>query len=177
MPCTQKIDSLMMEIKNKTMKKSKLLQILKTVGHVRSAQWRIVMLLVESIKSKEAIVKKKKWEIDYKKNQKLYPLDLSKIYTWSTFNGTCVDLYFTTEKNDLHNFHCYVKIYDGDSFHGHRTNLRFTAELFLPSSFLHKIENEIMCEFNSHLENEYEKHLEKQKQDWINKMRISILSK
>ncbi len=156
------------------METSKLFKILKTIGHVKSSRWSTIEALVECIQFKEATVIKKSWQEKFmQSNLKHYPLDLSKIGTWSTYED-CIDLHFTTDKDD---FHCYVKIYDGDSFGGYRTNLRFTAELLLPLSFLNKIENSIHYGLTSHLEDLYDKHLEKQKLDWINKKRISILSK
>lgn len=72
---------------------------------------------------------------------------------------------------------CEVKIYDGDSFGGWRKELRFEALLWLPTKFLHTIEQRIEWAFEEHLEVAYKKHLESQKQLWINNMKAEILFK
>ncbi len=155
----------------KNMETKKLFNILTIVGNVTSTRWDTVLNLVECINNGGAKIIKKQWENHHKgKSLDIKPMDLHDINIWSTFDGTCINLFFTINKDELH---CYVKIYDGESFGGYRKGLRFSAELNLLHDFIHKIEREINWELNCHFDNEYEKHLEDQKKKWINEMKLA----
>jgi len=167
------------------MKTEKLFEILTLVDSIRSTKWETVMQLVNVIKEKgeKEIVKSKRWEIDRKRNSlEYYPLDLSNIKTWSTYDNTCVEIKFynkpTTNKssNKQNQLMCDVKIYDGNSFGGYRKDLRFTATLLLPDSFLYKIQPRIEWALEDYLEDAYEKHLEETKKRWIDKMKKEIVN-
>jgi hypothetical protein len=148
--------------------------LLVLLGSIKSTRWHYVQQIVPLIKEGQIIDIHKSWADDFRqKYPETYPLDLSKISTWSTFDETCVDLRFFMEKNNLK---CDVKIYDGNSFDGYRTNLRFTAKLLLPIYFIEKLSEIIDGYFDDYLENQHEKYLEEQKKRWINNLKIQILN-
>lgn len=162
------------------MKTEKLFELLTMVDGVTFRKWDMVMKLVNDIRRGVIEVKHKKWNDDYKNNSKYYPLNLEDIKTWSTYDDTCIDLVFTnnTPKDNGHpnnQLVCKVKIYEGSGFDGSRKDLRFEALLYLPTAFIHEIENYISWAFDEYLEYEYENHLKLQKQLWINKFREKVL--
>ena len=94
----------------------KLFDILTLVDGVKSSNWADVMKIVETMPSIE--VMEKKWNEKYKQdNPEWFPLDLSKIATWSTCDGECINLRFSNENNKLI---CNVSIYDGVIMNGYR---------------------------------------------------------
>jgi hypothetical protein len=151
----------------------KLFELLKLVGGVNYNSWRIVNQIVDCIKEDKSIVVKKEWANYKKDSRNSYPLDLSKIETWSTYEE-CVNISFTNVNDKLY---CEVKIYDGNNFHGYRTDLRFATELILPSKFIKQISGTIESYFDSYLEASYETHLENQKKLFIYNLRNEILKK
>jgi hypothetical protein len=156
------------------MTNKKLFELLKLVDGVNYNSWRIVNPLVDCIKEDESVVIKKEWHDSFKKNNPdWYPLDLSKIGTWSTYDS-CVGINFTNVNNKLY---CKVKIYDGDNMDGFRKGLRFTVELILPDKFLKQISGTIESYFDSYLHEAYERHLENQKKLFIYSLRNEILNK
>jgi len=169
------------------MKIKKLFELLALVDGVTSCKWRTVMEIVghpasgmpgylnnTGYKSNDAIVLNKQWHDDWKaKNPEYYPLNLTKLGTWSTFDNTCVDLFFTNKDNKLH---CRARIYDGNNMHGYRTNLRFTAEFILPNKFIKVLEDNIKYEFERFLEEKHEVYLEEQKKNWIEDLRHKFLN-
>lgn len=80
------------------MKNKKLFEILTLVKCVRSRRWDDVKKIVGFIPPFE--VKEKKWGYEYKQDNSDYPLDLSKIETWSTYDD-CIDIVFLNENNKL----------------------------------------------------------------------------
>lgn len=136
------------------MKTEKLFELLTLVDGVTSRRWETVMQLVGLIAKGSVTIKDAKWSDGYsykQSNPEHYPLNLAEIKTWSTYDDTCIDLQFS---NDTTNGHpnnqlvCKVKIYDGHSFGGHRTGLRFEALLWLPTAFLHTLEKRIEWSFD-----------------------------
>ncbi len=164
------------------MKTKKLFNLLALIGSVKSSRWSMVQEIVQAFSENGMVILEKEWDDVFKKmNPEHYPLDLSSIHTWSTFDNTCIELLFTVgglvEKKDKdRKLHVHVRIHDGHCLGGHRTKLRFTAEIIMPDDFIHTIENLINWEFESYLDDKYEKHLEKQKQAWLNNLRTKILS-
>ena len=157
----------------------KLFKILTLVNGVRSSRWETVMSIHDCIHRGDAIVKEKKWGNFKKDFLDSYPLDLSKLDTWSTFDNSCIDLYFTnsvvTKNKKLKNkLICKVLIYDGDSFGGERRDLRFNVLIELPDFFLSKIKMFIETQLSYYLEDEYNDYLESQKNDWIKNKRKKI---
>jgi hypothetical protein len=161
------------------MKTEKLFELLTLVNGVWNSQWGMVLKLVEAIKVESVDIKHKQYADKIRRdNPEWYPLDLSEVDTWSTFN-TCIELRFI---NDItpwnghpnNQLACEVKIYDGDSYYGYRKNLRFEALLHLPTAFIHDIERDIEYQFNKYLSNCYIDYLEAQKQLWIHNTRIEI---
>jgi len=151
------------------MDNKKLLKILTLVNGVKSTDWVDVMLLVKYMPS--IIVKEKKWDESYSYKQddpENYPLDLSKIETWSTYDRTCIDIKYTNQKNKLV---CDVSIYDGHNINGCRTNLRFTAKLIMPDDFIKELEKSILYAFDCLAEKSYDEFIEKQKKDWMSKFK------
>ena len=159
------------------METKKLIGLLSIIGEIKSDRWQTVMDIVDCIKSDstgEVEILEKKWADNYKQAKPdLFPLDLSDIKTWSTYDK-CINVKFYLNDEILF---CEAIIFDGDSFHGHQTRLRFTTELILPHSFIHKLEKIIMNSFENFLENLYFKNLEKQKMDWIENMRKFYIDK
>ena len=160
-------------------KTEKLFKLLKLVNGVKSTQWNTVIQLVDWISKGNVIIKEKKWNAKWEQNLKDYPLDLSKIDTWSTYD-TCFDLQFTNKtsknKGSQNNFLvCKVKIYEGEPFQGSRTDLRFEAILWLPISFINNLEKLIEWEFNAYLEDAYKNYLDAKKRLWIHNMKSDIL--
>ncbi len=156
------------------MKTEKLFELLAIVDGVKSTSWNMVMELVDCISEGSVDVREKKWADQFKQSRaEHYPLDLSKINTWSTFDNTCIELRFYIVQKD---FFCDARIFDGDSFGGRRLTLRFTAKLQLPYKFIHEIENLIEYRFEVYLETLYEAHLFAVKEDWINKCKSEILN-
>ncbi len=105
---------------------------------VESDRWQTVCDIVACINGEESnyvSIVEKKWDDTFKeKYLKYFPLDLSKIETWSTYSDSgCIDLKF---KNNAGKLYCTAKIYDVDNFGGRisRKRLRFAAELILPVS-------------------------------------------
>jgi hypothetical protein len=163
------------------MKTEKLFELLTLVGGIRSGRWEMVRQLVDAIAKGSVTIKEKEWNDSWKQSRpEYYPLDLAEIKTWSTFDDTCIELRFynDTAKDNGHpnnQLVCEVKIYEGDSFSGFRKGLRFTALLWLPTKFLHTIEQRIEWAFEDYLEDAYKKHLEAQKKSWIDAMKAEIL--
>lgn len=154
------------------MNKKKLFDLLTLLGGVMSIKWEMVCFLVDSI-NLQAIIVSGKWNDDWKQSKpEYYPLQLKKINTWSTHDDTCIDLHFYTKEHQLH---CTAKIYDGDSFNGDRKNLRFTAVIILPISFIDNLEPSIISKLNRYMDNAYEDYLETQKALWIQNMRHNLL--
>jgi len=164
------------------MKTEKLFELLTLVGGIQSKKWETVMQLVDIIAKGNVTIKTKKWNDEWKQNKPEYhPLDLVKIETWSTYDNTCIDLQFSndTSKDNGHpnnQLVCKVKIYDGNCFGGERQQLRFETLLWLPTSFIHTIEQRIEWAFENYLEDAYENHLEAQKKLWINNMKNEIIN-
>jgi hypothetical protein len=153
------------------MTNKKLFEILTLVNSVKSSRWNDVIKLVETMASIE--VKEKKWYYKYKQdNPEWYPLDLSKIETWSTYDGECINLCFSNKSNKLI---CEVSIYDGDNMNGYRKNLRFTATLIMPNSFIKEIEQKILYALDRLAENSYDDYLENQKKLWMSNFKSQIL--
>ena len=153
------------------MTEEKLFELLTLIKEVRSRSWTTVGKIVELMPSIE--VKEKKWSQKYKQdNPELFPLDLSKIETWSTYDRDCISLIFRNENNRLV---CDVNIYDGDNVNGYRTSLRFTATLIMPSSFIKEIEQEILYALDILAEDSYEDYLETQKKLWIENFKLKFL--
>ena len=153
------------------MNNKKLLEILTLVNSVKSSRWNDVRKIVELMPSIE--VKEKKWNEKYKQdNPERYPLDLSKIETWSTYDGECINLVFSNDNNKVI---CKVSIYDGDNMNGYRRNLRFTATLIMPNNFIKELEQKILYALDRLAENSYEDYLETQKELWMSNFKSQIL--
>ena len=145
-----------------------LIGILAMIKQTRSTKWRMVMEIVKCLNGdKPCRILHQDWADAYRN-----PLDLNDINTWSTFDETCINLVFFAEDDKLF---CDATIWDGDSFGGQRTNVRFTAQLGLPDEFLQVISGLIERDLNEHLEDLYDKHLESQKKHWIAGKRNMIM--
>jgi hypothetical protein len=167
------------------MKIKKLFEILALVDGVTSTNWKTVMEIVgnpilnipgyfnNGIKSNNAVILSKQWHDSWKlKYPEHYPLDLSQLKTWSTYDN-CAVMHFKNNDNKLY---CQAMIYDGDNNYGYRTDLKFSAELILPNKFIKVLENLILNYFDEYLENEYETYLETQKKNWIDGLRNKLLN-
>lgn len=150
----------------------KLFEILEIVNGVHSNKWSDVIKIVPLMPSIK--IEAKKWSDTYKQeNPKWYPLDLSKIETWSTYGGECVDLMFSNKSNKLY---CNVKIYNGDPFGGFRKGLRFSATLIMPTNFIKEIEDKLVYALNRLASNSYDEYLENQREIWIADFKNKIIN-
>jgi len=159
------------------MTQKKLFEILTLIQHVRSTTWKLINPIVESINDdKSTKVLEKEWMDHWKRESDLYPLNLDKIDTWSTYDE-CVDLEFYVEKNveGSDQLICEASIWDGDMLDGERTKRRFTAKIKLANKFIRTIEENINWRFNNFLEDQYELHLEMKKEEWMKNLRQEIL--
>jgi len=148
-----------------------LIKLLEKVKKVYSCKWSDVRKIVEFMPSIEVL--EKQWSDKFKQDRpEYYPLDLTKIDTWSTYDKDCIDLLFSIENGKLI---CDVKIYDGHSFGGYRGNLRFTAKLKLPDEFIENIEYQIFSKLNSLAEDAYESFLKTQKLIWMDEFKKKFL--
>jgi len=155
------------------MENNKLFELLTLIGGVNSNKWRDVMKIVELMPFIE--VTEKKWVDKHKQRYpENYPLDLSKIKTWSTYDGECIDLVFSNEDNKLI---CEARIYDGERLNGYRRDLRFTATLIMPDDFIKELEYRILRAFDKFAEYSYEDFLENQKKLWVENFKSQILNK
>ena len=163
------------------MKTEKLFELLTLFDNVQSRNWNDVRKLVDEISKGRVTIKEKKWADQFKQDHpEYYPLDLADIKTWSTFDGTCIDLRFSNdiaEENGQENNQlvCRATIYEGNSFGGYREGKRFEAVLWLSTAFIHEIEPIIARYLESHLEDAYDDYLESQKKLWIHNKRLEIL--
>lgn len=155
------------------MKKEKLLQILSTIGEVKSCSYNIMQDIVSYLKTggNKCVISKKWHDFHMQNNPKLYPLILTDVKTWSTYHD-CIDLSFRVNGKSLL---CSARIYDGDSYSGWRKELKFTAELSLPALFVLKLRSDINCALQYYLEMQYRNHLQEEKQRWIGQLRNNIL--
>lgn len=157
------------------MTNKKLFELLIILNGLKCTKWKTVMDVVDCIQNDKVEIIKKQWNDSFKqKNPEYYPLNLSDIHTWSTFDDYgCIDLQFENKNGKLW---CDVKIYEATSFRG-RSDVRFTAKLIFPNKFIKKLETNISWKFDNYSEDEYEKFLRTQKQNWINDFKTKILSK
>lgn len=156
-------------------KEFELFELLRYVGGVKSTNWNTVLHLVGyiGVGKGKAVVESKKWYDKYKRdNPEYYPLDLSQVSTWSTFDGECIDLTFNAIDDKLS---CIAKIYDGESFGGRRKELRFEATIILPLSFLTSLQGRIDYALSEYLEFAHENHLEAVKKLWIDNLKNEIM--
>jgi len=150
---------------------TKLQKKLKILGTITLYNWSVVRHIVENMDSIEVI--ESKWAEKFKRDHlDMYPLDLHKIRTWSTFEG-CSTLIFKNLNSRF--IECDAIIWNGDNLNGHRQNVRFTATLKIPIKFLSKIKQNIESKFEYHCENKYDKHLEDKKRRWIRSYEKKIL--
>ena len=142
------------------------------IGEIRSTKWTTVMLVADCIqndKTNKVVIVSKEWAESYKRD---YPLDLSKRETWSTYDDTCIDLTFSVKEKKLN---CHARIYNGMSYDGRRTNLRFEAEIILPNKFIKRIASLLDYEFSFFLERQYNAHLELKQRVWMTNMKNKLL--
>lgn len=164
-----------METATKNITQKKLVGILMLVGKVRSNSWNAVReLVLTGIADSKTVILEKKWADSYKNNNPdWYKLDLTSINTWSTHDGECIELYYAIENGKLI---CNARIYDGYILDGRRKELRFTANIQLPMSFIRTIEGKILYALDKLAEFSYEDYLEQQRREWIKDFKNGILN-
>lgn len=150
---------------------NKLQKKLKIMGGISSSNFNTVRPLINIMDS--ITVVKSKWHESFKQsNPDMYPLDLSKMETWSTYQG-CTNLTFRMINDKW--VECEVIVFNGDSLYGHRTNIRFSATLKVPYTFLTEIKDNIKWAFEIYCEEKYTDHLQKQKEEWVRKFAEEVL--
>lgn len=150
--------------------------MLEIVGSYTDYKCETVALIHHFIVNDEKHTKviSSEWKDSFKKNNSYYPLDLTNLKTWSTYNdATCIQLLFTISSGCLN---CKAKINDGRTLDGSFKSERFAAEIQLPLDFLNHIKEGIERKFKYYLEAEYETHLETQKQLWMANHREKLLT-
>jgi hypothetical protein len=153
---------------------SQLLKLLTLVNSVYCGRWQTVRDIVASINAVHgATVLKSSWNNYKKDHPQWYPLDLTKIETWSTYEK-CVDIDFFVVDNRLQ---CTSKIYEGDNMHGYRKDLRFTATILLPNKFIYNISDNIEWALDQMIEDAHETHLALLKSEWKNNLKQEFLTK
>jgi len=154
------------------------------VQNINIYDWKTVILLQKNILEKKITVINSTWEelYEYKNKSEYYGApDLANISTWSTYDGqhkkrynSCINLNF--QYKDTKSFICEVEIYDGDILNGHRTNLRFTANLKLPIELISIISGWVNAKFNRDLDYQYDDYLEAQRKEWMLKRKQELLN-
>ena len=159
-------------METKKLKAPKLAELLIMLDGVRTSNYQIMRALQKVIGDCKVI--SKEWGDSHKnKYPDFHPLNLEKFDNWCTFdNRECVSLNFFIENALLH---CDVMIHEGDSFRGHRKNMRFKALIVLPSLFINNIEDVISYNFDLFLEEKYEQHLLVQKLMFIANLKMKYL--
>ena len=148
----------------------KLFKLLKLVENVTSKRWNNVEKIVKIMPYIE--VKEKKWNDKYKQNNPdYYPLDLSKIETWSTHDVEGIELIFNIEDNKLV---CKAHIYNVSDYK-YCSTLNFSAILIMPDVFINEIEYLILDEVDNLAREAYKEHLKKQKELWISNFKSEML--
>lgn len=150
----------------------KLREILTLIDGVTAYRWTSLVEIVKCINKSKVV--KKKWADSFKQDRpEHYPLDLTDINTWSTYDG-CFSLKYCIEGKKLV---CYAVIYNGESYRGNRTTQRFTAKIILPLRFIRKIREYIMDSFDEYLDREHKSYLKQKEDKWISDLRTKILNK
>jgi len=152
---------------------NQLLKKLKIVRDVNCLGWSLVPKLVAIMDT--VTVREKRWADQFKQNHpEMYPLDLSNIKTWSTFDE-CVTLTFTFLNSKV--IECNAIVYNGEGVYGRRRNIRFCATFDIPATFVSELEDDITYHFNDYCEDKYEEHLKRQKKEWVRKFAEKALAK
>ena len=153
------------------MENKKLFEILTLVDDVFNSKWSTVRKIVDMMPNIEVV--EKKWFDRHKQDYpEHYPLDLTNIKTWSTYDD-CVNLVFSIENYKLK---CVATIFDRSGFGSDlRIQKRFTATLILPDDFIKEIESSILYVLDNLAEDSYEKYLENQKKIWMDNYKSQIL--
>lgn len=159
-------------MKNKKTQKE-LFGMLQNIGNVYSNKWDMVKKIVSNINDTEVLNKEWCGFYTFKNdNPEYYPLDLSKIETWSTYDNKCIDLKFSLDNNQLI---CDVLIYrEGNRYNG-REERKFKAKLLFKNKFINELSDLIEYKFNNFLDNQYDIFLENKKQEWIENLRKEFL--
>lgn len=154
------------------MKVQKLADILNRIKGVEINTWNIVPTIIELV-NEPTFIHEGQWADEAMNEDKdIFPLNIKDISTWSTYDN-CIDARFYMENDKF--LWLYAKVYEGHTFTGGRTFLRFTLRGALPYSALKKIEPHILAELNCYLEREYQNELERRKKEWIGNLRNQIL--
>ena len=91
---------------------------------------------------------------------------------WCTYDKCRqLEIQYDTDSTLIGIFH----IYEGNNYDGYPHNLRFIAKIKTDIAFLSEIRKDIAYAFANHLEMEYEKHLQKQKETWMHNKMILLL--
>lgn len=150
---------------------NKLQKMLHILGSVNYCHFDILPKIVNIIDS--VSIMESEWDDEFKRNNlDMYPLDLSKIDTWSTYDQ-CVSLTFETLNTKF--IKCQAVIYDGDCLNGYPQRVRFTATINIPISFLSEIKDAIEEDFEWYCKDQYKKHLQKVQDDWIRDFQKNLL--
>lgn len=153
-------------MKNNMIKK---LKIIGSLYHVYDA-WNIIHKIVDHFSEIKII--KVEWADSWKReNPHLYPLDLSKIETWSTYRR-CVEC-STYLENDM--LLCDFIIYEGDFLDGNKKQKRFSASLELPIIYIEWFKDEINRHFESYLVDKYHEEQEYKRQLWMKNYSKALL--
>lgn len=156
--------------------KRQIIKKLAIIGSVNVNNWSVVNPVVDLLNDKQGEILFAEYYQDFDKKYKT--LDLLDISKWSTYQKCVVcDIQYVDKKSIKM---CFA-IWDGENLNGHRTKLRFTAEILFDINviFNEKFNNNIVDNieylFKHYLENLYEVHLKLQKEIWIQNTKLEIL--
>lgn len=157
------------------MTQSELIKALKYVKNVEIGSWDMVLTLVELIQGGAQVLEKEYTDNFKRGNPTLYPLDLSKVRTWTTFEN-CVSIIL--QFNEANELIASIKLYNGDNMDGFRTSLRFTAKIRLLNSILNrkKVKERVSQALNYEARWAYEDHLKKVQKEWEDEFKKRILT-
>lgn len=157
------------------MKQLELTKVLKHIKAVEVGSWNRVLAIVKMIQSGARVLEKEHADDFKRSHPESYPLDLSEIDTWSTYDG-CVSimLQFNKANKLIANIH----LYNGDIMNGSKTSLRFTAKIELPNYFLNckSVKEQLTRALNIHAELAYKEYLKDVQEKWENEFKKRILS-
>jgi len=147
-----------------------LIKKLTIIGETSTDNWSVLRNVVGSMDMIKVI--EKEWCDRFKQdNPDMYPMDLSEMKTWSTFQG-CSSLRISLVDGALQ---CKATIWNGDMLNGDRDDKRFTATLELPTEMIRMFEDVICSRFRRYLYDAFRSYLADERQAWMDNFSETIL--
>jgi hypothetical protein len=152
-------------------------RMLHELTSVRVRNWDGVMELHEALARKKARVVHKAWDDEvYNNNPRVWPLDLTELATWSTYDAReCIDLEYKLHRTGIQ---VQVQIYEGrNDRYFDRPRRKFNAVINLPLAFLRTeaLANRIDWDFDALVEHRRHDQRKDKKEAWLAKERKKLL--